>query len=832
AKAVDNSDLLTDKTLHTHAGQILGTLKYMSPEQATTSEKDVDTRADVYALGVMLYELLTGETPLDDDVIRQQSMLGALELIRDHEPVRPSVKLSDETRTESISSDCGTTFSALRQLLRGDLDWVVMKALENDRERRYDSASSLADDIHRFLNDEPVIARPPTAAYRLRKFARKNRILVSSGLAMLMLLISGIAATSWQAIRATQAERDANQQEQIAIAKAVESEQRRIEADELRGKGEEARSQAETEARRAERILNFVVESYNSADPMKGAKKDMLARDVLVHALGEVETKVGGDAETQAALYNALASSLYGLGDYDSALVAAQRATSLYAESRGMNDEKTVRANLLLAYVLLAQEDSSRALDYFNAILAIESGAMENEDPIPLETVLASSPLAIEALIGVSKSFLGPPYPEPVIAVNKARLALKAAQILLGESDTVTIDAKLTLAIALRRTGEAKDAVEVYREVLAARISSLGEANPLSIEVMLRLAAALESAEESTEAIEMTEKAARLSEQILGKEHPRTCEAECQLGDFLINGEQTDRAKGLFSSVNSRLAATHPIYHRSQRGLARALLAQGDSSAALDLYSGEHSATAWVYLAMNRPALAAKTYEDWIGEEKVQAKQLMILHRLVGALMWAGKLEEAEISLQRQERLFQQIEPFAVGVNDVSIRISKARLWAAKGEFEKAEAEAVKLLNPTVIAASNGLAGLPGNLAGPKMSHAMRNVDRAWCNSILALCRAERGGGSNKVKKDAVEALEQLEIRMALMPSHRRWTVIEACRRVIRVCELTKQTAEAELYRKRLPVLETERVRLTLQDTWQENLFYWKAGGLGNEVRY
>jgi serine/threonine protein kinase len=174
AKATNQQ--LTEKTLFTEVGSILGTWEYMSPEQAVLNQLDVDTRTDVYSLGVLLYELLTGETPLDRARLREAQLTETLRMIREDEPPKPSTRVGSQgARATTTAAYRNTKPDSLASEIRGDLDWIVMKALAKERSRRYDSASRLAEDIGHYLSDELVEARPPTVWYQLQKVYRRNK---------------------------------------------------------------------------------------------------------------------------------------------------------------------------------------------------------------------------------------------------------------------------------------------------------------------------------------------------------------------------------------------------------------------------------------------------------------------------------------------------------------------------------------------------------------------------------------------------------------------------------------------------------------------------------
>ena len=200
------SQALTEKTLFTHFGQMVGTPEYMSPEQTETNRQDIDTRSDIYSLGVVLYELLTGEPPFDRQRLRSSAFNDMLRIIREEEPPLPSQRLSTSAQLASSAANRRTEPQRLNALVRGELDWIVMKAIDKDRNRRYDSAGDLAEDVQHYLNEETVEACPPSAVYRFRKFARRNRNLILAVGAITATLLVGTAVSIWLAIWATSAE--------------------------------------------------------------------------------------------------------------------------------------------------------------------------------------------------------------------------------------------------------------------------------------------------------------------------------------------------------------------------------------------------------------------------------------------------------------------------------------------------------------------------------------------------------------------------------------------------------------------------------------------------
>ena len=227
---------LTDESLSTQFGAMVGTLEYMSPEQAGYSGEDIDTRADVYSLGVILYELLTGLRPIDAKRLKKAALTEMIRIIREEEPSRPSTRLSTHEALASLAALRHIEPKKLMALLRGELDWVVMKCLEKKRERRYETANALSRDVQRYLAGEVVEARPPSAGYRLSKFLRRNRGPVLAGGLVALALLGGIVGTTYGLIRAE--------------SRRVEAEQAQAEAQQATSDPQGSRGARERRARR------------------------------------------------------------------------------------------------------------------------------------------------------------------------------------------------------------------------------------------------------------------------------------------------------------------------------------------------------------------------------------------------------------------------------------------------------------------------------------------------------------------------------------------------------------------------------------------------------
>src|SRR5262249_32272952 len=363
---------LTDKTVFTGFAQLLGSPLYMSPEQAAFSNNDVDTRSDIYALGVLLYELLTGTTPFDKERLHRADYDEMRRIIREEEPPRPSWRISTLGQAATtISTERKSDPRRLHHFVRGELDWIVMKALEKDRNRRYETASAFAADVLRYLHDEPVAACPPTAGYRFHKFARRNKVSLLAAALVALALISGTVVSVWQAVRARRAETGAL-------------------AD--RDRASSAEEQAKQDAAIAQAVNEFLNKDLLAqADPRQTPDRDLKLRTVLDRASQRIEGRFVDQPLVEARLRSTLAMTYESLDECAVAQRHAERARERYERALGPEHPDTLASMNRLAKALTGQRRYEEARQLFEEVLALRRRVLGPEHP---DTLTSMSNLA------------------------------------------------------------------------------------------------------------------------------------------------------------------------------------------------------------------------------------------------------------------------------------------------------------------------------------------------------------------------------------------------------------------------------------------------------
>jgi serine/threonine protein kinase/tetratricopeptide (TPR) repeat protein len=532
AKAIGQQ--LTDKTIYTQFSQLIGTPLYMSPEQAGQSGLDVDTRSDIYSLGVLLYELLTGTTPFDKERLRTVGYDEMRRIIREEEPPKPSTRISTLGQAATtVSTQQQGDPKQLSRLFRGELDWIVMKALEKDRDRRYETANGFATDVQRYLRDEPVLACPPSARYRLSKFLRRNKGPVLAAGLVLLALVCGMTGTTWGLLSAQHARQLAETNEKHASAE---------------------RDRAERERRIAEAVRTFLqkdllrqADAWVQADSLRRAGLDALAREnptikeVLDHAAAglteeKIESRFPKQPLVQAAILQTVGQTYDGIGDYGKAIAHLSRAVQRRRERLGPDHPDTLTAlkDLGRAYADAGKYDL--ALPLLEHTLKVQEAELGDDH---LDTLATCNNLGI-ANIGAGKYEL---------ALSLFVRALKGCEAKLGDDHPDVLRTRQNLAMIHGRTGQMHLAIPLLERTLQAQETALGDDHPetlgsrQTLALMYMFAGTLNlQTDKTARALPLFERTLKVIEVKLGRYHPNTIHCRAYLARTYLEGGKLDLA--------------------------------------------------------------------------------------------------------------------------------------------------------------------------------------------------------------------------------------------------------------------------------------------------
>jgi tetratricopeptide (TPR) repeat protein len=572
----------------------------MSPEQAELSGNDIDTRSDIYSLGVLLYELLTGFTPFDAEKLSRAGYGEVQRIIRDEEPPTPSTRLSALTKRDltAVARQRQIEPRSLCRLLRGDLDWIVMKALEKDRARRYETAAALALDIERHLRQEPVEAGPPGRMYRLEKFVQRNRIGVLVTVVVLAALLAGLGAATYGLIRA---------RDEAAIA---EEAQRATETSAAAARDEATR--ARTEATRARTVIQLLKEMLSSADPHLTRGRKYTVRQLLDDFTGEgFWEELAKQPEIELTLRQTVGNAYLGLGEHAEAGAHLTRALELARRHRGEEDTETTTCLYLQGCLLHNQGKYHEARALFEKVVARRRKELGKDHP---------DTLAAARFLSDVRRHLG----EYAAAETMAVEVLDAYRRLLGDKHGKTVVAMTNLGLLYRDQGRFAEAEKLFEEAAATARTAFGEEHPRTLPTLTNLAIIYSDLGRYAQAEQLHDRVLEADRRIFGDDHPETLRS-------MMNQAVVYKSQGRYAEAET--------------------LARQAFEANRRIYGEEHSSTAPFMVTLAAVYRAQGRYEEAepLAREALQIQRLTLGEKHHRTLETTGGLALLYIEQSRYE---------------------------------------------------------------------------------------------------------------------------------------------------------------------------------------